>query len=185
MMLAAATTVIEYDSGGEEGRRRGGGEEQFITSTHSFHNLIFLFQSIATTGSKMTTNTVPPIAITALQDEKEDRNEEESNETLQKGKEEDESDAIGALLEHGRGKASASAPAPVPVPGTLPSPLKAAVPPVSDQCTPSPVAPLADPSPSTGPSVPWVPCCLCGLDCTWVYIMHSDASRALVTHRCK
>jgi hypothetical protein len=32
---------------------------------------------------------------------------------------------------------------------------------------------------------PWVPCGLCGLDCTWVYIMHSDAHRALVTHRCK
>lgn len=46
-------------------------------------------------------------------------------------------------------------------------------------------------SPSLPPSLPlplplpWVSCCLCGLDCTWAYIMHSDASRALVTHRCK
>lgn len=31
----------------------------------------------------------------------------------------------------------------------------------------------------------WVPCHLCGLDCTWAYIMHSDASRALVTHHCR
>lgn len=30
----------------------------------------------------------------------------------------------------------------------------------------------------------WKPCYLCGLDTTWPYMMHSDASRATVTHNC-
>jgi hypothetical protein len=30
----------------------------------------------------------------------------------------------------------------------------------------------------------WVPCGICGLEVTWPYRMHSDASRALVTHHC-
>jgi hypothetical protein len=38
--------------------------------------------------------------------------------------------------------------------------------------------------PDTGGS-PWTPCCVCQLDCTWAYILHSEASRALVTHHCR
>lgn len=30
----------------------------------------------------------------------------------------------------------------------------------------------------------WKPCYLCGLDVTWPYMLHSDASRATVTHNC-
>ena len=31
----------------------------------------------------------------------------------------------------------------------------------------------------------WKPCYLCGLDVTWPYMLHSDASRAMVTHNCR
>jgi hypothetical protein len=30
----------------------------------------------------------------------------------------------------------------------------------------------------------WATCYLCGLDTSWPYVTHSDATRALVTHRC-
>jgi hypothetical protein len=31
----------------------------------------------------------------------------------------------------------------------------------------------------------WVPCNVCGLDVTWPYVLHSDASRAVVAHNCR
>jgi hypothetical protein len=31
----------------------------------------------------------------------------------------------------------------------------------------------------------WVPCAVCGLDVTWPYVLHSDASRAIVAHNCR
>lgn len=31
----------------------------------------------------------------------------------------------------------------------------------------------------------WVPCSVCGLDVTWPYVLHSDASRAVVAHNCR
>lgn len=31
----------------------------------------------------------------------------------------------------------------------------------------------------------WVPCSVCGLDVTWPYVLHSDASRAIVAHNCR
>lgn len=30
----------------------------------------------------------------------------------------------------------------------------------------------------------WMPCSICGLEVTWPYMMHSEASRAMVTHNC-
>lgn len=31
----------------------------------------------------------------------------------------------------------------------------------------------------------WRKCLVCGLDTTWPYLMHSDASRSSVTHNCR
>jgi hypothetical protein len=119
--------------------------------------------------------------MTALMEEKEeDRDAIVGDQNMQKNK--DQSDVILSFEEIDTALVPAPVTAPVPLsdPISVPlsGPVTAAVLPVSD------LAPLADPSPCTA-SAPWVPCCLCGLDCTWVYIMHSDASRALVTHRCK
>ena len=153
------------------------------------YNVNYLFQSIATTGAKITIEhentkikqkSIPTNTMTDLKIEKEDRNIVESNENLLERRE--ESDVIVALQKDTIAVAHVSTPVTVSV--SLSSPVRAVVLPVFDQCAPSPLVPLADPSPLTG-SAPWVSCCLCGLDCTWVYIMHSDASRALVTHRCK
>lgn len=41
-------------------------------------------------------------------------------------------------------------------------------------------------TPPTGKaSKQWVPCSVCGLDVTWPYVLHSDASRAIVAHNCR
>jgi hypothetical protein len=37
----------------------------------------------------------------------------------------------------------------------------------------------------TEEDISWMPCGVCGLDVTWPYIMHSDASRATSTHNCR
>ena len=116
----------------------------------------------------------------ALVEEEEDRDARAGDENMQKSKE--ESNVILSFQDIDTALAPVTVPVPVPLstPISVPQsgPVAAAVLPVSD------LTPIADPSPCTA-SAPWVPCCLCGLDCTWVYIMHSDASRALVTHRCK
>lgn len=39
-------------------------------------------------------------------------------------------------------------------------------------------------NPDTSGNLKWSPCSVCGADCTWPYMLHSDANRALATHIC-
>ena len=171
-------------------KKRGDAGAHIITSIQlvaviPYRNHLPLCQSIATTGAKITVerdsvhkkpSSIAADTMAALMEEKEDRDAIVGDENMQKSK--GDSDVILSFQDIDAALIPVTVPLSEPVSIPLSGPVAAAVLPVSD------LAPLADPSPCTA-SAPWVPCCLCGLDCTWVYIMHSDASRALVTHRCK